>query len=211
MALGIFSLILGPVTGIPAIVISHMAIARIRESGDSIKGRGRAENGLIMGYVFSIAIPVVLVASMKFNANLMRGYQISITQAHATSLESTVDAFVEEYGRMPANGATDTTFVSDKDTTVLETLMAYENILNPKEIRFLSFMEPEKSGITFSADRLSVKSLRDVWGGPFRIRLDLDEDGKIEVNGEVVDNRRVAVWSDGPDQKPGTSDDIKSW
>jgi len=43
------------------------------------------------------------------------------------------------------------------------------------------------------------------------VRLDLDDDEKLDINGESLVNRRVAVWSDGPDRKAETNDDVKTW
>lgn len=47
--------------------------------------------------------------------------------------------------------------------------------------------------------------------GGYKVRLDLDSDEKLDVSGETLDNRRVAVWSDGPDRKAETKDDVKTW
>ena len=68
-----------------------------------------------------------------------------------------------------------------------------------------------KNGIIYDASGTSIIGIFDPWGGAYNVRLDLDYDDQIEVNGETIKGLRAAVWSNGPDQKEGTSDDIKSW
>ncbi len=85
--------------------------------------------------------------------------------------------------------------------------------LNTRGVKFLSVKEGKdgKNGLIYGADGSSVLGLYDPWGGGYRIRMDLDYDDKLDVNGEVLGDRKVAVWSDGPDRKAGTKDDIKTW
>jgi hypothetical protein len=73
---GILSLILSIFTGIPAIVLGHIARANIRKSGGQLKGNGLAAVGLASGYlslgffflmVFGILIPNL--TRMRVEAN----------------------------------------------------------------------------------------------------------------------------------------------
>ena len=64
--------------------------------------------------------------------------------------------------------------------------------------------------------------LRDPWGQPYHIRLDLDHDGRVEnpygkwADTDWVDDEVIA-WSYGRDEKPGLNGDgrakydILSW
>ncbi|HUU09994.1 MAG TPA: DUF4190 domain-containing protein, partial [Phycisphaerae bacterium] len=50
LILGILSMIcLGALAGIPAVICGHVAMGRIRASGEG--GRGMAIGGLVMGYI----------------------------------------------------------------------------------------------------------------------------------------------------------------
>ena len=91
--------------------------------------------------------------------------------------------------------------------------MGLESKVNLRAVKFLSVREGRgnRNGLIYGKDGKSVVGLFDPWGGGYHVRLDLDLDEKIHVNGKVLENRRVAVWSDGPDRKPGTADDIKTW
>jgi hypothetical protein len=53
---------------------------------------------------------------------------------------------------------------------------------------------------------------RDPWNEMIQVALDLDGDGKVNVNGTLV-NASVVVWSKGPNKKNefGGGDDVKGW
>jgi Domain of unknown function (DUF4190)/Domain of unknown function (DUF1707) len=63
LACGLAQFVFGPLTGIPAIVLGHMARAQIRRTGE--QGDGLALAGLILGWavvILGIAVAVVAVA-----------------------------------------------------------------------------------------------------------------------------------------------------
>lgn len=65
LVLGIASFITSCITGIPAIICGHMALSRIKRSGGSESGGGKAMAGLIMGYVTTVGvIPIAILASL---------------------------------------------------------------------------------------------------------------------------------------------------
>jgi type II secretory pathway pseudopilin PulG len=69
LVLGIFSFIASCLTGIPAIICGHVALSRIKRSGGSESGSGRAMAGLIMGYLTSVGIvPIAILASLAVPA-----------------------------------------------------------------------------------------------------------------------------------------------
>jgi Domain of unknown function (DUF4190) len=60
---GIAQLLFGPFTGIPAIVLGHIARSQIRQSGES--GSGMAVAGLILGY-FGTACTLIIGALLIY-------------------------------------------------------------------------------------------------------------------------------------------------
>ena len=60
MILGILSIVmcLGPLAGIPAVIMGHRANSKIRQSGGLLQGSGMATAGLVTGYfsIFMIAM-----------------------------------------------------------------------------------------------------------------------------------------------------------
>lgn len=182
-----------------------------------MQGHGMAVAGLILGYIFSaivlIIIPLLFAAVFAAGNSAITKSQKITTLATATAIESAVNYFMTEYGSMPNEGLSDTTLTTSSDTHLLEVLLGLEDKLNTRSIKFLSVREGsgKKNGLIYSSDGRSVVGLFDPWGNGYNVRLDLDYDEKLDVSGAVLDNRRVAVWSDGPDRKAGTKDDIKTW
>ena len=213
---GICGVFLGPLTGIPAIITGHMALGRIRKSGGILQGNGLAIAGLVLGYIFTAIFVVILTLALAgFTAGhsaIQKARKIT-SLATATALESAVNNFYTEYGSMPQNGKSDATVTTDVDSAILEELLGLNTTLNTRGVKFLSVKEGKdrKNGLIYGTGGGSVLGLYDPWGGGYKIRMDLDYDEKLDVNGEVLDGRRVAVWSDGPDRKPGTKDDVRTW
>jgi hypothetical protein len=173
--------------------------------------------GLVLGYIFTalwiILIPILAAAGFAAgNAAITKAKYLK-TMAATGAIESAVNNFMTEFGTLPHGRAEDTTLVTSSDTELLEMLLGLEGKMNKSGIKFLSMKEGKdrKDGLIYSADGRAVIGLYDPWGGGYHVRLDLDYDEVLDVNGEVLNGRRVAVWSDGPDRKPDTEDDIKSW
>ena len=210
---GICGLFLGPFTGIPAIITGHMALERIKKSEGGLRGGGMARAGLILGYIFTALLPILAAAGFAAgNAAITKAQRVT-TLVTAVGIESAVSNYMTEYGTMPSEGSSDKTLMTSTDPELLEVLLGLEDKLNTRSIKFLSVKEgrEQKNGLVFSADGGNIVGLYDPWGGGYKVRLDLDSDEKVDVGSETLDNRRVAVWSDGPDRRTGTKDDVKTW
>jgi hypothetical protein len=133
--------------------------------------------------------------------------------APAVAIESAVNYYLTEYGSMPYPGASDATILTSTDTELLHVLLGLEDEMNKRSIKFLIVREGKenRNGLIYTDDSRSVVGLFDPWGSGYNVRLDLDSDQKIDARGETLNNRRVAVWSNGPDRKSGTKDDVKTW
>lgn len=147
--------------------------------------------------------------------------------ASCTALSSAVENFYTEYGRMPYDGGTaDVTVSTDsgEGITLLEALLGLDEKLNPRGVKFLSVKEGKgkRDGIVYSANGNSVEGLFDPWGGPYNVIMDLDYDEQVRPEPSAggarnLNGRRVAVWTDGADNAPGSgnrnkpADDVKTW
>ena len=83
MVLGIASVVLclSFLAGIPAIIIGHISLSRIKKSMGRLKGEGMALTGLILGY---ISLPFILIIAAIAIPNLMRA-RTSANEAAAAS------------------------------------------------------------------------------------------------------------------------------
>lgn len=173
--------------------------------------------GLILGYIFTaifvIIIPLLFAAGFAAGNSAITKAQKTTTLATAMAIEMAVNNYLTEYGTMPSEGLSDTTLTTNSDTGLLDVLLGLEDQLNKRSIKFLSVREGsgKKNGLIYTSNGRGVVGLYDPWGGGYKVRLDLDYDEKLDASGEALEGRRVAVWSDGPDRKAGTKDDVKTW
>lgn len=89
MVLGIasFALCLSFITGIPAIILGHISLSKIKKSMGRLKGEGMALAGLILGY---ISLPFVLIFAAILIPNLLRA-RISANESSAASTVRTIN------------------------------------------------------------------------------------------------------------------------
>lgn len=89
MVLGIasFVLCLSFITGIPAIILGHISLSKIKKSMGRLKGEGMALAGLILGY---ISLPFILIIAAIAIPNLLRA-RISANESAAMSTVRTIN------------------------------------------------------------------------------------------------------------------------
>jgi competence protein ComGC len=61
-----------PFLFIAAVVLGHMALSEIRKSGGHLKGEGLAIAGLVFGYMWIAAVPIVLILAAIAIPNVLR-------------------------------------------------------------------------------------------------------------------------------------------
>lgn len=102
MILGICSFFFSILTGVPAIVLGHLAKTEIRRSGGRLQGEGMALAGLILGYLSAAFIPIVLIIAAIAIPNLLRA-RMAANEASAVGSLRTIEAadisYSERYGR----------------------------------------------------------------------------------------------------------------
>src|SRR6476619_4322801 len=89
MVLGIASiaLCLSFIAGIPAVILGHLSLSRIKKSMGRLKGEGMALTGLILGY---ISLPSILIIAAIAIPNLIRA-RTTANEATAASTVRTIN------------------------------------------------------------------------------------------------------------------------
>ena len=158
---GIFGVVFGPISGIPAIITGHMALGRIKKSGGILQGHGKAVAGLVLGYIFSALFFVLAVlagAGFAASNSAITTARRLTAMATAVAIESAVNNYLTEYGTLPHAGTSDATIVTSTDTDLLHVLLGMEGAMNKRSIKFLSVREgrENKNGLIYASDGRSV-------------------------------------------------------
>lgn len=189
----------------------------------------RRSRGFTLVELLVVISIIIVLAAAGFTAgtSAMEKARSKASQSIATGIESAVNAYYSEYGSLPDDGSSQqeggTLLASDNGAglDVVRVITALEGkvdtLKNPKKIRFLNVAEAKnkKAGITYDASGDGVVGIYDSWGNPFIIVLDTSYEERLRfTRGTAKDSlngRRVAVFSVGPDKKPGTKDDVVTW
>jgi len=99
MILGICSIFFSILTGLPAIILGHLAQTEIRKSGGRLQGEGMALAGLILGYLSAAFIPIVLIIAAIAIPNLLRAKMAANEASAVGSLRTIVTADITYSGR----------------------------------------------------------------------------------------------------------------
>ena len=104
MILGIASiaLCLGPIAGIPAVIMGHKANSDIRRSGGVLEGSGMATTGLVMGYVSVTMIFMWLLMAAVAIPNFVRARKAAQYQAckqNQASIQTAKELWAKENGK----------------------------------------------------------------------------------------------------------------
>jgi hypothetical protein len=146
------------------------------------------------------------------------------TRARTTMVQLALafDNFYENYQYLPGAGetATDTVLKSaaPDGSPLLAALLGLRSAVdeNPKQIAFFQ-TKPAKDKKDGLHRTDNTADLYDPWGNPYFVLLNYDNDNQLRHPGsnEIFFDRRVVVWSLGPDGKSGTpetdKDNIYSW
>jgi prepilin-type N-terminal cleavage/methylation domain-containing protein len=176
-----------------------------------------------------IAIIAVLVTG-AFGAYLFVMDRVRLAEAQSTArtVTAAVENFEKDYDRLPEPTSATARTDSDSDTSAAEgllpILLGQDKTQNPRAINFLGDLKDA----TVRSNNLKVDGLVrdgetvelvDPWGTTYKVRLDLDSNGKVANpdsnefdNGKEEIYRRVIVWSAGKDKDFSTwKDNPASW
>ncbi|MFT6861523.1 MAG: hypothetical protein ACJAVK_000075 [Akkermansiaceae bacterium] len=132
------------------------------------------------------------------------------------NLAQACDAFEEEYQALPLGKESTTdsphSTPSENGNNLMSVLTAHESTLseNPKRFQFFDFKESraKKDGLYRTKNGVE---LLDPWGNPYQVLLNYDYDDELQSphDGKIIKDRRVLIWSTGPDGKQGTPETNK--
>lgn len=78
---GILALFSAGLTGLPAVIMGHMSLSRIKASAGALGGKGMAIAGLIMGYFGFFIVGIAILAALAvpaFNSVQIKGNQMKL-------------------------------------------------------------------------------------------------------------------------------------
>ena len=171
----------------------------------------------IIAVLAAIAMPVVTKAVLKA--------RITETKASMSWLRVAIASYQTEYGQLPIQGAgqEDTMIVTDGgDPWIFVLLGQTKDGLNSKGINYFEarVATGRRNGIMLDDE---TAALYDSWGHPYHVLMDASGD-HIVANPDVENEdpaissgamsrlpTRVAIFSNGPDGKENTGDDVVSW
>jgi type IV pilus assembly protein PilA len=81
-----------PLLFIAAIVFGHLALSEIRNSAGRLKGEGMAIAGLVLGYLWIVGIPFILIIAAIAIPNLLRARMAANESSAVNSLRTVVAA-----------------------------------------------------------------------------------------------------------------------
>ncbi|MCW1921511.1 type II secretion system GspH family protein [Luteolibacter arcticus] len=182
----------------------------------------RSRSGFTLVELLVVISIIMVLAAMGFGAiaKVNQRKNELVTKTCVTDLSMALDQFYNTYSRFPSVGSADElTAEGQAGTELLKILLAKEDpgseLQNPQQIVFLTpkiASNKNQGGLVYSGNQ--IEGMYDAWGRPLHIKFDEDSDNEIPNpfrQGEVVRQKRVIVWSFGPDGKFGDNDEVKSW
>lgn len=95
-----------PFLFVAAVVFGHMALSEIRKSGGRLRGEGLAIAGLVFGYMWLAAVPIVLIIAAIAIPNVLRARMAANEASAVASVRTLVIAETSYAGAHPERGYT---------------------------------------------------------------------------------------------------------
>lgn len=119
---------------------------------------------------------------------VMKKAKITKAKTEISQIEQAWKQFLQDYKTLPSG-------VNSMNSSSVKILTGEDKTENTRETMYME-LDPDES-------------YTDPWGSVYNVSLDVSVPQKA-YNGDEV-HKQVLVWSNGPDEKEGTGDDIKNW
>jgi prepilin-type N-terminal cleavage/methylation domain-containing protein len=182
----------------------------------------RSRNGFTLIELLVVISIIIVLAAMSFAAitTVNRKKDALLSKSMVTDLSFALNSYYESYNRLPSVGGSDElTADGQAGVELLKILTGKEDpasdMQNPKGLNFLTTKigtNKKQGGLIYSGSE--VVGMYDAWGQALHIKFDNGSTNEIPdptKPGDVVRQKRVIVWSFGPDGKVGDNDEVKSW
>lgn len=160
---------------------------------------------------------VLLWADLKATKNANKSEALSAISHLILACES----YFEEYQQFPLGSDTNTDQVqltNGKENDTLMTALCSRSSAMDESYKTLNFFTFDKKAIDGKDGLLrnedgSYAELFDPWGSPYHVLLDYDYNNQLRApfTGKIIPDKKILIWSPGPDKESGTEDDIRSW
>lgn len=95
-----------PLAFIAAIIFGHIALSEIRKSAGRLKGEGLAIAGLVLGYMWIVAIPIILIIAAIAIPNLLRARMAANESSAVANIRTIEVAEISYSSAHPQTGFT---------------------------------------------------------------------------------------------------------
>jgi len=95
-----------PLSFIAAIVFGHLSLSEIKRSAGRLKGEGMAIAGLVLGYLWIVSIPIILILAAIAIPNLLRARMAANESSAVANVRTIATAEVVYSTQHPAEGYT---------------------------------------------------------------------------------------------------------
>ena len=175
----------------------------------------KAREGFTLTEMLVVIAIILLLASLILSGLQVAQRRSAVARARReiAQLVTAWSAYYADYHRFPYDEQADGTVLTEADEECVQILRGRRH--SSDSGRFLTYRQKNPRGIPYMDFHHRADGLRDPWGNPYRIALDGNGNGSVNVRvgtplSETL-NASVAIWSLGADGTEGTGDDVLSW
>jgi len=192
-----------------------------------IRSNRRAPSGFTLVELLVVISIIVVLAALSFGAaqTAIKKANTLKSKTTATAIASSVEQYYQEYSKLPTIGGASDEVRTEGEAGIelLLVLLGKEDdtgtMQNPRKLPFLTVetgKNKNKGGLVYSNGGAGgqIEGLYDAWGQPFYIKMDTEYEDEILnplIQGNVIRDKKVIVYSYGADKKIGGGDDVTSW
>jgi prepilin-type N-terminal cleavage/methylation domain-containing protein len=185
----------------------------------------RTQRGFTLVELLVVISIIAVLAALAFgatNAAMNKAKKVK-AQAMETGIQQAIERYYSDYSKLPSvvSGSSSVDTTSQTGVKLITILLGKEEsgstMENPRQVNYLNIQEgktKKDGGLVYSKSSGKPEGIYDPWGNAFQILFDDDYNDEISdplKSGNIIRGKICAVYTLGPDKKPGTQDDVKTW